>query len=116
MKAAAAVVAASGPVSRKAPGRAAAEASPSSAGIFRVKHQSASSGPSEAQASAVTRDRARIFSISAEPDTAIHLRFRDFVTLIELTGLADNPVVPSGSRYQLWLIPVIDLLMALGSR
>src|ERR1700738_2489794 len=80
MKATAADVAASGSLSRKAPGRAAAEGSPNSAGIFRVMHQSASSGPVAAQASAAMRDRARIFSISAEADTAIHLRFRDFVT------------------------------------
>src|SRR5450631_2515520 len=94
MKATAADVAANGPVSRMAPGRSAAEASPNSAGIFRVMHQSASSGPVAAQASAAMRDRARMFSISVEADTAIGLRFRDFVT-------ADNPAVPSAHRHQL---------------
>src|SRR5258708_32935839 len=80
MKATAADVAASGWVSRKAPGRAAAEGSPNSAGILRVMHQSASSGPVAAQASAAMRDSARIFSISVEADKEIISGFCDIVT------------------------------------
>src|SRR5260370_34103551 len=99
MKATAAEVAAGGGVSRKAPGRAAAEGSPNSAGILRVMHQSASAGPVAAQASAAMRDRARIFSMSVEADTAIHLRFRDFVYGGGLIYYLDSGLCIACSRY-----------------